>query len=114
MDAYVGEIRLVAFNYPMQQWSVCDGSKLLIKNYRHLFSVIGNTYGGFLYPGESLFASQNLGDTASVNGFTFNATSGGYVAHFANAGGNQTHDNMQPYTVMAFMIATTGAFPTRP
>ena len=46
MDAYVGEIRLVAFNYPMEQWSVCDGSKLLIKNYRHLFSVIGNTYGG--------------------------------------------------------------------
>ena len=29
------------------------------------------------------------------------------------AGGNQPHDNMQPYTVLNYMIALVGVFPSR-
>lgn len=32
---------------------------------------------------------------------------------FANAGGSQPHENMQPYTVVNFIIALQGIFPTQ-
>lgn len=35
------------------------------------------------------------------------------AASVANAGGNQGHNNMQPYTAVSFIIALQGIFPSR-
>jgi microcystin-dependent protein len=32
---------------------------------------------------------------------------------FGSAGGNQPHENMQPYLVLSFCVALTGVFPSR-
>jgi microcystin-dependent protein len=43
---YVGEIRLVAFNFTPVGWSFCNGATLAISQNEVLFNLIGTTYGG--------------------------------------------------------------------
>jgi microcystin-dependent protein len=43
---YVGEIRMVGFNFAPQGWAFCDGSVLPISQNITLFTLIGTTYGG--------------------------------------------------------------------
>lgn len=45
-EAYVGEIRLLAFNYAPEGWLLCQGQQLDVSQYQALFALIGNTYGG--------------------------------------------------------------------
>jgi microcystin-dependent protein len=56
-DAFIGEIRLVAFNYAPQGWALCNGQTLPIPQYQALFALLGNTYGG---DGRSNFALPDL------------------------------------------------------
>jgi microcystin-dependent protein len=56
-QAYIGEIRLFAFNRVPTNWMACMGQLLPISAYSPLFSVIGTTYGG---DGQSNFALPNL------------------------------------------------------
>ena len=46
MDNFVGEIRLVGFNYAPDGWLSCDGSLLEIMEYQALFALLGTRYGG--------------------------------------------------------------------
>ena len=57
MDAFVGEIRAVAFNFTPNGWLSCSGQLLPIQQYTVLFAVIGNSFGG---DGRSTFALPNL------------------------------------------------------
>jgi len=43
---YVGEIRIVGFNFAPQGWAFCDGAQLAISQNDVLFNLIGTTYGG--------------------------------------------------------------------
>jgi microcystin-dependent protein len=45
-EAYLGEIRLIAFNYAPEGWLLCQGQTLQVNQYQALFAVIGNVYGG--------------------------------------------------------------------
>lgn len=45
-DPYTGEIRFVGFNFPPQNWMLCDGATLNISEYDTLYALIGTTYGG--------------------------------------------------------------------
>jgi microcystin-dependent protein len=57
-DYYVGEIRMVAFNFaPAPDWLACNGQILQIGEYQALYSLIGITYGG---DGKSTFALPDL------------------------------------------------------
>ncbi|RUL69091.1 phage tail protein [Dyella choica] len=58
-----------------------------------------SVYGAF--PNEALYASAASGLSA-LN-----------PAQVQNAGGNQPHDNMQPYLAINFNIALNGIFPAR-
>ncbi len=44
--AYVGEIRMVGFNFAPAGWMLCQGQILSIAEYDVLFNLIGTTYGG--------------------------------------------------------------------
>lgn len=46
MDSYVGEIRLLPYTYPPQDWAFCDGSSLPVQQCQALYVVIGNQFGG--------------------------------------------------------------------
>ncbi|MGO8739002.1 phage tail protein [Rhodoblastus sp.] len=54
---YLGEIRIVSFNYPAKGWAFCNGQILPINQNQALFSLLGTTYGG---NGVSTFALPNL------------------------------------------------------
>lgn len=56
-EAYVGEIRLLAFNYAPEGWLLCQGQELNTSQYQALFALIGNAYGG---DGNSTFKLPDL------------------------------------------------------
>jgi microcystin-dependent protein len=56
-DSYVGEVRLVGFNFAPVGWAFCNGAVLSISEYSVLFALIGTTYGG---DGQSTFNLPNL------------------------------------------------------
>lgn len=56
-DAFIGEIRAFAFDYPPQGWAFCGGSLIPIQQNTALYTVIGTTYGG---NGATTFALPNL------------------------------------------------------
>ena len=43
---FVGEIRIVGFNYAPAGWALCNGQLLTIASYTALFSLLGTTFGG--------------------------------------------------------------------
>ncbi|MGD0830538.1 MAG: tail fiber protein [Terracidiphilus sp.] len=94
-DQYVGEVRLVGFNFAPIDWQICNGALLAISEYAPLFNLIGTYYGG---DGQSTFGLPNLqgripihqgtgtsgttyviGQTGGVESVTINASS--YPAH---------------------------------
>jgi microcystin-dependent protein len=56
-DPYIGEIRLMSFNFPPKGWAFCNGQLLPINQNQALFSILGTTYGG---NGTTTFALPNL------------------------------------------------------
>ena len=64
MDPFLGEIRIVGFNYAPRGWAVCNGQLLSISQNTALFSLLGTTYGG---NGTTTFALPNFQDTAPMN-----------------------------------------------
>ena len=57
-DYYVGEIRMVGFNFaPAPDWLECNGQLLQVSQYMALFSLIGTLYGG---NGQTTFALPDL------------------------------------------------------
>jgi microcystin-dependent protein len=56
-DPFLGEIRIVSFNYPPRGWAFCNGQLLPINQNQALFSLMGTMYGG---NGQTTFALPNL------------------------------------------------------
>ena len=74
MDPFLGEIRLVPFNFAPKGWAFCDGRLLPINQNQALFALLGTTYGG---DGRTTFALPDqrgrvaLGAGASATGSTY-------------------------------------------
>ncbi len=62
-EPYVGEIRVVGFDYAPMGWLECDGALYPVGRFEALASIIGNRYGG---DGKSNFAVPNFKDLAAV------------------------------------------------
>ena len=56
-NPFVGECRLVGFNFAPVGWAICQGQLLPISENPTLFNLIGTTYGG---NGQQNFALPNL------------------------------------------------------
>jgi microcystin-dependent protein len=61
---FLGEIRLVGFNFAPQGWAFCDGSLLGISEYEALFVLIGTTYGG---DGQTTFGLPDLRGRVAIH-----------------------------------------------
>jgi microcystin-dependent protein len=56
-DPFLGEIKIVSFNYAPQGWAFCNGQQLPINQNQALFSLLGTMYGG---NGQTTFALPDL------------------------------------------------------
>jgi microcystin-dependent protein len=56
-EPFLGEIRIVSFNFPPRGWALCNGQLLPINQNQALFSLLGTTYGG---DGRVTFGLPNL------------------------------------------------------
>jgi microcystin-dependent protein len=81
MDPFIGEIRLVPFNFAPRGWAICEGQLLPINQNQALFALLGTTYGG---DGRTTFALPDLrgripigaGEPASGSSYALGATGG--------------------------------------
>jgi microcystin-dependent protein len=66
---FIGEVRLLSFNFAPRGWATCDGQLLPINQNAALFSLLGTTYGG---NGSTTFGLPDLRGRAPLhqsNGF---------------------------------------------
>jgi microcystin-dependent protein len=176
-DPFIGEIRMVGFDFPPRGWAFANGQTLPIANNTALFSLYGTTYGGdgrtdFQLPdlrGRAPLNSGNgqagpglspyhLGQYGGVDdvvlsegqipshthvavlnstgaaassdipedntmgnsgppfynaGQTPNTTLHAESVTVDNAGGGQSHSNLQPYLAILFCVSLEGIYPSR-
>ncbi len=77
---YIGEIKILSFNFPPKGWALCNGQLLPINQNQALFALLGTSYGG---NGQSNFALPNFQGRTPVhmgNGFVI-GQAGGAQAH---------------------------------
>jgi len=63
VDPFIGEIKLVAFNFAPKGWALCAGQLLPINQNQALFALLGTTYGG---NGQTTFALPDLRGRVAV------------------------------------------------
>jgi len=63
-QAFLGEIRPFAFDFPPRGWALCNGQILAINQNTDLFSLLGTTYGG---NGTTTYALPNLQGRAPIS-----------------------------------------------
>jgi microcystin-dependent protein len=56
-EPFLGEIRMVSFNYAPRGWALCNGQLLPINTNQALFSLLGTNYGG---NGQTTFGLPDL------------------------------------------------------
>ncbi len=169
-NPYLGEIKLMPYNFAPRGWAFCAGQILAISTNTALFSLLGTTYGGNgqsnfglpdlrgrvpihrdqqgIYPQGDMEGEEQVSLSLSqmpAHNHSFMGTSlpGGAVApggtqilgapnpatfalygadstptalnplSISTIGGNQPHNNMQPFLTMQYCIALSGIFPAR-
>ncbi|MBY0573361.1 MAG: tail fiber protein [Undibacterium sp.] len=115
MEAFMGMIIPVAFNYPPQNWAFCNGQLLPISQNSALFSLLGTTYGGdgvqsFGLPdlrGRTAVGGQAVNPNLSPIGMGENAgTNNTTVTANGSVSINITANNLPAHTHPATMNAT--------
>ncbi|WP_342559308.1 tail fiber protein [Metasolibacillus sp. FSL K6-0083] len=79
-EAFLGEIRLFAFNQIPNGWLPCNGQLLKTTANQALYSLLGTTYGG---NGQTTFALPNLQGRVPLHK--------GQSISFGEAGGEEAH-----------------------
>jgi len=104
---FIGEMRIVAFNFAPKGWALCNGQSMTIAQNKPLFSIFGTTYGG---DGTLNFNLPDLQGRTPIhvgNGYT-TGNAGGEVAHTLAAGELPTHNHL----INATNVAGTSPSPS--
>ena len=116
MEAFLGTIMPVAFNFAPQGWALCDGQVLSISQNTSLFALLGVQYGG---DGRTTFALPDLRGRVAVGqgqGPNGAAVQMGEVGGSNTTGGTVAADNNgsgQQFTGVNYIICVNGIFPAR-
>ena len=89
-EPFMGEIRIMSFNFAPKDWAQCNGQQLPINQNQALFSLLGTTYGG---NGQTTFALPDLRTRVPIHmgqGFTQGEV-GGEQAHTLTLSEMPTH-----------------------
>lgn len=82
-EPFLGEVKIISWNFPPKGWTFCNGQLLPINQNQALFSILGTTYGG---DGRTTFGLPNLQGRMPVhvgNGIVLGEL-GGETAHTIN------------------------------
>jgi len=63
-EPFLGEVRMMSFNFPPKGWAPCNGQLLPINQNQALFALLGTMYGG---DGRTTFALPNLQGRVPIN-----------------------------------------------
>jgi microcystin-dependent protein len=63
-DPFIGEIKMVSWNFPPKGWAFCNGQLLPINQNQALFSLLGTMYGG---NGQTTFGLPDLQGRSPVH-----------------------------------------------
>jgi microcystin-dependent protein len=129
---YVGEIRIVGFNFAASGWAFANGALVQISQNETLFNLIGTTYGG---DGQNNFAlpdiqgrmpmhagsatgltSRTLAQMGGAENATFVAAtipSAPQVPIQALASASPALGSISPFLVVNFIISLFGIFPSQ-
>lgn len=101
-EPFLGEIRLMSFNFAPRGWAMCDGQILPISQNQSLYSLLGTIYGG---DGRTNFALPDLRERVPVHVGTGHALGerGGAATHALSIGEMPQHTHR-----VAASTATTG------
>jgi len=110
---FLGEIKLISWNFAPKGWALCNGQFLPIAQNQALFSLLGTMYGG---NGQTTFALPDFRGRAPIHvgqGFT-QGQGGGQEAHTVTQSEMPAHNHFvtassalpnQPFPVGNFLCA---------
>jgi len=104
-EPFLGEIKIISFNFPPKGWSFCNGTLLPINQNQALFSVLGTTYGG---DGRTTFGLPNLQGRVPFhvgNGIVLGEL-GGETAHTVNISELPSHTHTPQANSAAASVGT--------
>lgn len=84
-EPFLGEVRMVGFNFAPRGWAFCDGQILPINQNQSLYSLLGTTYGG---DGRTSFALPDLRGRTPIHAGRSN---GGDEHRLGQKSGEETH-----------------------
>jgi microcystin-dependent protein len=109
-EPFLGEIRMMSFNFPPKGWALANGQVLPINQNQALFSLFGTMYGG---NGQTTFAIPNLRGQVPIHfgsGFTQGETAG-QTSHTLTTAEMTAHTHVaQGTTTNADQPVPTGNF----
>jgi microcystin-dependent protein len=111
-EPFLGEIRIMAFNFPPKGWAFCNGQTLPISQDTALFALLGTTFGG---DGITNFQLPNLQGNVVVGAGTGAGLS---PYNVGQTGGEATHTlalteiPQHAHTVNAASAAGTSTAPS--
>jgi microcystin-dependent protein len=111
-EPFLGEIKIMSFNFPPKGWALCNGQTLPINQNQALFSLFGTMYGG---NGQTTFALPNLqgrvpahvGDGLGPQGQVL-----GEIAHTLNQNELGQHNHPMMASATGALLNATGRNPT--
>jgi microcystin-dependent protein len=121
-EPFLGEVRLMSFNFPPKGWALCNGQLLPINQNQALFALLGTRYGG---NGQTTFAlpnlrgrvpmhrsaSHTLGEQAGTEAVTLGFAQMPQHLHFAQASTSAANQALPAGNVLA---AAGGSYVTPP
>ncbi len=106
-EPFLGEIKLMSFNFAPRGWAFCGGLPLAINQNQALFALLGTMYGG---DGITTFALPNLQGRVPIHmgsGFTQGQT-GGQESHTLSQAEMPAHN----HSMVVSSDTTTDIVPT--
>lgn len=113
-DPFLGQITLLACNFPPYNWMMCQGQLLPIRQYSALFSLLGTAYGG---DGQNTFGLPDLrgrvpigqGQGPGLENYTMGETGGIEGVTLTTATIPPHNHGLQAYTGTGTTVTPTGA-----